>query len=612
MLPQLPFDIFFHVLYSLAPSRLCDDAARALASCLQVNRVFHHICQHPDIWKPHYDCRYTLSDNASEVSRRQKFGDNWRVRYAERRRIDKTAMALLQDMVTDRKHRYDRAKALATVAQDAWDALDIARRLPIPPSFRLSAFELDGSVHPHALTSRHWADLMADAIIKGSALDIWEEVLDDDTLFSAGANAKPDSGENFDMAMSAFSCFFGTPLSETTSQLDRLAAECRAFLIREGFSLDPSDPAYDLGRTCKGICQFMNEQGFDVADSPDYRNMLNHFPHSYLTSTRKLLPISLVHVFVAICRRIRIPATPVNFPGTVLAHVGARSQGFIVNPSMKDPARSTMDITDLQAMASNLSVPPDSVQRYLVPCTATAMLTRHSNNILHAFQTDGTGDVDSWHPALLATVLIHFLMEAELSFLRLLMTSLVDVTALECSTLLLSKLGDYVPPAQRGLLGQLCDPVLSKEVEAASTQCIRRANSNVKYFVGMAFQHARCSYTGCIIGWDLTCKASEQWLRQMEVDSLTSGESQPFYHTLSDDGTSTYVAEENIVPINPTIQFVQMLYRTTPELPVFFEDVELHENNGRGRFLLSPDSRFGFPQDDEVGARWVNDGQLPY
>lgn len=46
-----------------------------------------------------------------------------------------------------------------------------------------------------------------------------------------------------------------------------------------------------------------------------------------------------------------------------------------------------------------------------------------------------------------------------------------------------------------------------------------------------------------IISWDDRCKASEEWVSAMGIQNLNRGIDQPFYHVLSDDGTSRYVAE---------------------------------------------------------------------
>lgn len=68
----------------------------------------------------------------------------------------------------------------------------------------------------------------------------------------------------------------------------------------------------------------------------------------------------------------------------------------------------------------------------------------------------------------------------------------------------------------------------------------------VRYRVGQIFRHGRYNYHGAITGWDTQCRASDDWIRQMNVDHLSQGRKQCFYHVVADDGSTRYVAEENI------------------------------------------------------------------
>lgn len=73
-----------------------------------------------------------------------------------------------------------------------------------------------------------------------------------------------------------------------------------------------------------------------------------------------------------------------------------------------------------------------------------------------------------------------------------------------------------------------------------------RALRNVRYKVGQVFQHRRYQYNAIIVGWDVECAASEQWISQMRVRDLPQGQHQSFYHALVEDESTRYVAEENI------------------------------------------------------------------
>lgn len=80
-----------------------------------------------------------------------------------------------------------------------------------------------------------------------------------------------------------------------------------------------------------------------------------------------------------------------------------------------------------------------------------------------------------------------------------------------------------------------------------------RTEWTVRHRVGSLFIHRRYGYRAVILGWDVTCQASDMWQRQMGVDGLPGGRQQPFYNIQADDGTARYVAECNIVPLEEMV-----------------------------------------------------------
>lgn len=71
----------------------------------------------------------------------------------------------------------------------------------------------------------------------------------------------------------------------------------------------------------------------------------------------------------------------------------------------------------------------------------------------------------------------------------------------------------------------------------------RREGREVKYAVGLVMHHHLYNYSCVIIGWDPVCVASEEWILQMNVESLSRQHLQPFYNVLVEDGTNRYAAE---------------------------------------------------------------------
>ena len=60
----------------------------------------------------------------------------------------------------------------------------------------------------------------------------------------------------------------------------------------------------------------------------------------------------------------------------------------------------------------------------------------------------------------------------------------------------------------------------------------RVARERVKYNVGQVFRHKRYNYIAVITGWDIECGMNSDWMAHNQVDALTKGRFQSFYHSL--------------------------------------------------------------------------------
>ncbi|KZF26066.1 hemimethylated DNA binding domain-containing protein [Xylona heveae TC161] len=76
-----------------------------------------------------------------------------------------------------------------------------------------------------------------------------------------------------------------------------------------------------------------------------------------------------------------------------------------------------------------------------------------------------------------------------------------------------------------------------------------------RYKVGQVFRHKRYAYEAVITGWDAECRAAEHWMQEMEIDRLSRGRYQSFYHVLVEDKSVRYVAEENMQIITPEVPY---------------------------------------------------------
>eukprot|EP01099_Mayorella_cantabrigiensis_P003529 TRINITY_DN2697_c0_g2_i2.p1 TRINITY_DN2697_c0_g2~~TRINITY_DN2697_c0_g2_i2.p1 ORF type:complete len:175 (-),score=40.34 TRINITY_DN2697_c0_g2_i2:245-769(-) len=128
-----------------------------------------------------------------------------------------------------------------------------------------------------------------------------------------------------------------------------------------------------------------------------------------------------------------------------------------------------------------------------------------------------------------------------------------------------------------------------------------------KFKIGQIITHRRYSYRGVIYGYDTECKLSEDWIIQMQVDSLPRGRSQPFYHVLVDEryreDMATYVAEENILVADDEVE-VEVEVESEADAAVvrhhsigkYFTGVQQNNHGGR-RYIANPELLSQYPED---------------
>lgn len=229
--------------------------------------------------------------------------------------------------------------------------------------------------------------------------------------------------------------------------------------------------------------------GCHVGDEP---NILNKLPHAYLTTHKTTLPIALVHIFVAICTRLGISASPINFPGIVLSYVPAHEEGrppLIVNPSCFNPQHAVVDDnipSQANPVTQMIAFHPwlQGVEQ-LLPCGGDLMLIRACRNIAAAFRSTPNYSVNEQHfhaPTLLLICVVNLTLEDEEEGLRWFLYKM-NLRPLDC-IFLLDELAPHLRPRRRQLLEHNCASILETEENEQEVQCKR--TPNVQYFVGMA------------------------------------------------------------------------------------------------------------------------------
>ncbi|KAJ6503359.1 Hemimethylated DNA-binding protein YccV like-domain-containing protein [Mycena vitilis] len=586
----LPLDLYVAILEHVPPHRTESDGVRTLVNCLAANSQLREAALVGALWEPHYRVRYLHHEQDSE-SRRKARHDSWRSMYVERRRQDKVALGLLNEMVFRRQGRHRHAATLASMSFDIWDALEIQCSLPVPHLFGGSI----APAAPHALTRRFWAEAVLNTISRRFAILQWGRL--------ANTEADSDNSVSFVDGFSSLSCFFGKPPQEIHSHFVALGTACRDYLTKERYSLEPNMPEYDLPQICAKICQFMHEQGFGAVEPARFYDIENHFPHLYLTTNKRSIPISLVHVFVSLARQLGISASPVEFPARVLAHVACPpgADDFLVDVYGAGTQPILSIRTDIPTMLLRLGIPPTDLSQYVSPCGASPMLLRAARNILASFRNDASRSTAQ--SAIYAAVCIHLLLANE-THLAAHMLSHVDLDPLYCATFLSDMQPLLLRRGSQDHLGRSCRIALELEEQQAILVHPRTAQALIAHYVGMVFEHRSYHYVGCIIGWDPICSASGEWQSNMKVRSLPRGANQPFYHVLSLDGSQRYVAEDNVQPLELLADLALQFFKEVPDIPRYFSDAVTHPTSCRGRWCLSPELHWAYPDDEQLAQMY--------
>ncbi|KAG1885502.1 YccV-like-domain-containing protein [Suillus subluteus] len=584
---ELPFDLYVQILEQLTPLADSDESINALISCLKASTSLRTAASVSRLWEPHYRVRYTICDPAKEQSRKQSTGGDWRLMYLERRRIDLETLGILFKIVTERgDRRLERAREVNTMFSfDAWNALEIAANYPLPEAFREPGAPEQRPAPPHAVSIRFWAQMLLGAIARSDAVRTWGELISNDTP------------QALELSFACVSSFFVYPPMKVLSQLEELTALCNAYFIERQIPLDPAEFTSDAGKlrlVCSSICDFLWSCGFEAADGQRFHMLQNRFPHLFLTTHKATIPISLVYVFVVLA----VVSSPDPDVSEFFVDVfGSRTQAIL---TLHD---------DIPHFLIQAGITATSTLRWTTPASSTSMLVRASRNVLASVYDFPAGPVPEvvLHTAFYASLVINVIFMNNHRYLLNIMKHL-NWFLLDLLPVLVDSLTPLLNPHLQEQLTTQCKTIMEDEKEAATTSHPRSAlTQEVKFFVGMVFKHAAHGYVGYVYGWDPSCAAAEDWIREMGVDSLSRGRHQPFYRALTQSGSLRYVAEDNIGTTCLEPADVRRIFIDAPEAARYFED--LTQVDGRARFLLSPELNAAYPDDEAFGDRWLKQGE---
>lgn len=377
-------------------------------------------------------------------------------------------------------------------------------------------------------------------------------------------------------------------LDELTQRLDDLAQAFRTEV--------PNSDTLSVSDKASAVIRFLRSKGFNqITSGETFRDMQNNLISIALVDPdHPTIPLTCVIIFCCVARRLGIDAHPCGMPGHM--RVVVKSSDDRSDDSFFDPwfTENPVPVAALRAELSQTRLPLDLHRYLLAPADTRQMIQRAVGNIQaslrvsHEYSTVlqsptlPQGIELSPHRASYVTSIIQLLFASsddaappprQMQLHQFLNTYVTDFGShFRLDTSLLEKyiipiFGDgqereYLTDMANTVRGEDVAPVVVKprllnyQGPEALPNAERSPNGagescwiSIKYPVGTLFRHKRYRYMAAVAGWDNACNMPEMWIEQMQIDRLSRGRAQSFYHALVEDESTRYVAEENIVPV---------------------------------------------------------------
>lgn len=300
-----------------------------------------------------------------------------------------------------------------------------------------------------------------------------------------------------------------------------------------------------------------------INDGNGYGLQTNFISLALQDKDHPTLPLIYVAIYCCVAQRLGLRAQPCGFPFHVLAIIEP-IEGFdldgkaIHSPEERkamymDPFQSTdeVPVSDLQNRLAAMGLPMSEREALLNSSSTIDIILRTARNIINATKApsrlrNSLASLPSilvdpasarygahWALLLLPEKNVSELMGVlRAQYLPNVMGPLrdqffIDVGLIEPYILPIFRcLRPFVPPDTVG-------PIRASESEPKAAKRRTQATiTTVKYSIGQVFIHRRYHYQAVIIGWDVECGATEEWISQMSVDNLDHGRRQSFYQAL--------------------------------------------------------------------------------
>lgn len=538
---------------------------RELVACQLTCRSLWRISKESLIWRRHFINEYRFWQGEGYLQsllQAPPASINWKQEFTRRKKQDHAIDQDLEKILDSQANRVSTIHDAVEFRYEAKDAL--LRHLDVADDAE------------DVMSRKYWALDILGSVERSEAIDEWLKL-------AAGEDVP------LERALGAFDLFVATKppltLDEISHQLQAIADE---FIADEAYERFESGMIGDKARL---LALWLHQQKYTGLDNERaFRDWGNLLIGVALTETdHPALPLISVAIYCCVAQRLGLKASCCSYPNKVLAIIDVdesypeSSQGN--DPLYLDPHAGINEIpgeipvSRLRQQLSAWGVPNHQHAEFLGPATTVSLVKRIGKNIEASLQERDRGSQVLTNPDPRATRLlgrtdISTWLEPSLAAYAICWTALIFSDANHRTRLdlriplsqvvahiqqlhrqdifLLHKLESHLPELLNpdfvsGMVKNIVDLDSDSPMVHRRSELPLDERKRVLYRVGQVMKHRRFHYFGVIFGWDTACDAHPDWIAQMNVDSLSMGRNQPFYHVLvAGDESTRYVAQQNI------------------------------------------------------------------
>ncbi|XP_075691364.1 F-box only protein 21 isoform X2 [Rhinoderma darwinii] len=280
----------------------------------------------------------------------------------------------------------------------------------------------------------------------------------------------------------------------------------------------------------------------------DFYNPLNSYIHQVLIN-RTGIPISLSVLYLTLAKCLGVRLEPVSFPHHFMLRwcQGAQGGSSIRDYLYVDAFGHGKCLT---AKECEYVIGQHITEDFYAAVSTKEVLQRMVGNLLNLGKRESKDrsfmllrvSLDLYL-AMYPDSVQHLLLQARLYFhLGIWPEKVLDI---------LQNI-QALDPSQHGAVAYLVQHTLEhierRKEDSGPNVKLRSSEKAVSYSVGLIARHKRYAYNGVIFGWDPVCMMPPDWIENLSVHQLPQGANQPFYSILLEDGSCSYVAQENLEP----------------------------------------------------------------